>query len=84
MLVLHAVFLNNCFGVEISASGHLCALPDLLRGVLPNAQRLPAFLAQLSRCLCWPKAQHYATIAEVKVYRADALAVFDERPKGLL
>jgi DNA mismatch repair protein Mlh1 C-terminus len=52
--------------VDISACGHLCALPDLLCGILPNVQRMPAFLAQLSRCLPWRGAQQRAAIAEVE------------------
>ena len=62
----HIDLLRDSFGVDISACGHLCSLPDLLCGILPDVQRMPAFFAQLSRCLLWRGAQRHAAIAEVE------------------
>jgi DNA mismatch repair protein Mlh1 C-terminus len=61
----HTHLLSDSFGVDISACGHLCALPDLLCGTLPNVQRMPTFLAQLSKYVTWQDAQRRAAIAEV-------------------
>ena len=62
-----AVLLQECFGIQVGAEGHLAALPQLIEGHCPDLDRLPHFVLQLARDVDWEdEKQCFKGLAQVK------------------
>ena len=62
-----AVLLQECFGIQVDAEGHLAALPQLIEGHCPDLDRLPHFVLQLARDVDWEdEKQCFKGLAQVK------------------
>ena len=61
-----AVLLQECFGIQVGAEGHLAALPQLIEGHCPELDRLPQFVLQLARDVDWEdEKQCFKGLAQV-------------------
>ncbi|KAL0034722.1 hypothetical protein WJX77_003881 [Trebouxia sp. C0004] len=61
-----AVLLQECFGIQVAAEGHLAALPQLIEGHCPDLDRLPHFVLQLARDVDWEdEKQCFKGLAQV-------------------
>ncbi|KAA6425958.1 MAG: DNA mismatch repair Mlh1-like [Trebouxia sp. A1-2] len=61
-----AVLLQECFGIQVGAEGHLAALPQLIEGHCPELDRLSHFVLQLARDVDWEdEKQCFKGLAQV-------------------
>lgn len=45
--------LSECFGITITETGELKALPQLIEGYIPDPDYLPAFILRLAHSVDW-------------------------------
>lgn len=69
-----AVLLQECFGIQVGAEGHLAALPQLIEGHCPELDRLPQFVLQLARDVDWEdEKQCFKGLAQVNCLWLNAM-----------